>query len=156
MYQCQDRKQQRLRGCARHADWDPYLILKAGMILTDWTRCCTEGTCLIDVEWSPCVSEYRGRQSTQFQRWVGRGLSVSTWENKGGNSHSPNFLCQIRNDSTRWSMMTSYYGPWWNNSSKKQTYKYSSPATAQIFVSANAIFDTIFVILVLACIKNLF
>lgn len=116
-----------------HGDWDASSWSQFGVILTDWIRCCAEGTSPVCAEWSPCESGCPGRQPTQFQTWVGRGLSVSTWENKR-RKFSLSSLSVLDKEatwhnSTRWSMMTSHYRPWWNNSREKHVCKYSWSAT---------------------------
>lgn len=105
-------------GILMHGDWDASSWIQFGGILTDWIRCCAEGTSLICAEWSPCESGCPGHQPAQFQTWVGRGLSGLTWEKKMRKfplSHLSVLDKEAAShDSTRWSMMTSYYRPWWN------------------------------------------
>lgn len=127
------------------------------MILTDWIRCCIEGTCLICAEWSPCESEYPGRQSAQFQRWAGRGLSVSTWENKMRKFPRPIFLCQIR----KMHCMIPLDGAWrlltmgLDETTPVKSIHINTHALLQweSYGSASIIFDTP-VCMVLACIKK--
>lgn len=122
-------------GILTNADWDVSSWSQHGVLLTDWIRCCAEDTSLICAEWSPCESGCPGHQPAQFQTWVGTGLSVSTWENK--TRKFPLSCLSVLDkeatlhDSTRWSMMTSYYKPW-KSSSENHACKYSWSATEHL------------------------
>lgn len=123
-------------GILMHGVWDASSWSQFGVTLTDWIRCCAEGTSPVCAGWSPCESGCPGHQWAQFQTWAGRGLSVWTWENKM-RKFPLSYLSVLDkeatlHDSTRWSMMTSHYRSWWKNSREKHVRKHSWSSTENL------------------------